>query len=172
MQGMRAGILRAESAARGCHAVATDPAFRAIVASAYADTRNDFDALRSLVRDNPLQEARLDQIDPLLVRRHGELQHIIDSASISSSERSALVREGERVADQLNAITADMFADEKRLLGERQQKARHSCGRQDGFRGTRLWDPGCVPRDRGGRNGVDPEHHRPPRGARRRAPRR
>ena len=124
LQTMSANLARAESSARGFQ-LASDPLLRQESEKAAVDVRTDVAQIRSLTLDNPSQQQRLDQLEPLLDRRLDSLRQIIANASLSPTDRDTLVHAGESVMEQVRQIITNMQGEEARLLKIRSEGEAH-----------------------------------------------
>ena len=83
----------------------------------------DLSRLRALTADNPQQQAHLREVGVLGAAKLGELGRTVDLFR-SGGRQAALdvVRsgEGERLMDRIRTLTGAMYAEESRLLGERE----------------------------------------------------
>jgi CheY-like chemotaxis protein/CHASE3 domain sensor protein len=122
LQSLRGGIVRAESIARG-YALSADANASLALESAFSEVHRDFEAAQALVRDNPIQEVRLDEMDPLITRRHQQLQRFLEERNPTPTARAEFIAAGERAAGQIGGLITEMVNEEQRLLVERQQKA-------------------------------------------------
>jgi len=122
LESLRSGLLQAEGSARG-YALLADPVFQNTLKASAETITTEIKALRALVRDNPIQESRLDQLEPLSHRRLEELNRFFDAGTPNSGARAAIVRTGEQTSFQIRELIGLMLEEEARLLGERQHKA-------------------------------------------------
>ena len=123
---MLAGILQAESCARGYN-LAPDPSLKSLYKDAAVQVNANFQALRGLTPDNPNQQDRLDRLQPLLDMRLSVLQRLIDlrddAGGGQEAQRVALVTNGEGAMNSIRQLAADMMEEEKGLLAKRQKTA-------------------------------------------------
>lgn len=84
--------------------------------------RQTVEAIRRLTRDNPRQQARLDQLSPLLTQDLSSIESRRNSASprVSPSERARRERIASH-ANEINAIAESMQDEEEMLLEQRLQ---------------------------------------------------
>jgi CheY-like chemotaxis protein len=127
VESLNAQLTSAESAARG-HEIAGGQAFRDRVVAAPAETAPIITELRSLIPDNPAQQKRLTELEPILARRFHELEILVDSQSSTPADKAAraqvLAGSGEAQTEQARRILTDMADDERQLLAERQARAK------------------------------------------------
>ncbi len=118
------GDLRdAESARRG-YAITKLPVHRELFERANREVSADMRSLRELTQDNRRQQARLDQIDPLLSQRRELMTRAIrlqDQGALDPQTNVQLTAEGVQISEQIRALIAEMGSEENRLLAERQQ---------------------------------------------------
>jgi C4-dicarboxylate-specific signal transduction histidine kinase len=113
----------AESAARG-YLLTGDGNIRTDFIQLRDAVRRRHRGISALVSDNPQQQARLDQIEPLLARRLGQLDQVIAlgpgqfAAALSIVQNDRL----ERLAAQIRDRFAEFRQAEVNLLFERQQR--------------------------------------------------
>jgi CheY-like chemotaxis protein/CHASE3 domain sensor protein len=124
LEGLQSGLLQAESSSRG-YSLVPDAAFKDLFKEAVLQVHSNFRKLQGLVQDNPLQEERLDTLEPLIQRRLDVLQKLIDlrDASASGSEtKEVLVTEGQEAMAQIRELISQMMDMEAGLLKERQAR--------------------------------------------------
>ena len=129
LQGLLAGMLQVESSSRG-YTLAPTPGFRDLSARARVNITANFRALRNLVQDNPIQEERLDQLEPLIAHRLDSLQKLMDlrdsDAGGPDPRRAFLVTDGQQNMEQIRQLISDMMGEEQSLLKTRQALAGNS----------------------------------------------
>ena len=99
-------LAEAQNAGRGYTLTGDDEDLVARTMAARGVERAE-DQLRTLTRDNPQQQARLDRLAPLI---RGLL------VSITSDDTGAMVREVAAAAARIQSILRDLLAEERRLL--------------------------------------------------------
>jgi methyl-accepting chemotaxis protein len=89
----------------------------------YTASLNDLPAvlkeMRDLTRDNPAQQRRLDEVEPLIARKLGELKSTIElrrSSGFESTQKVIASGEGKRTMDDIRTVMAQMEHDERDLL--------------------------------------------------------
>jgi signal transduction histidine kinase len=85
--------------------------------------------VRLLTVDNPDQQRRLDELEPLLASRIARLDAAIEyrrSHGFEAEREARLVREGTLLSHELFARIADLAAEERRLLVGREQRTANS----------------------------------------------
>jgi signal transduction histidine kinase len=85
--------------------------------------------VRTLTADNPSQQRRLDELDPLLARRTAELDAALEDRRIHGLEpdREATEARAATLADdELLRRVADLVAEERRLLVDREERTARS----------------------------------------------
>ena len=126
LEALRAALPEAESSARGYQLLPKGD-FKSSFQTANAKSNGAFHALRDLVHDNPIQEQRLDQLEPLLAERFQQLQELLDlpatAADSATGKRANLVQDGEQTMDSIERLVSDMEAEESRLLEMRKANA-------------------------------------------------
>jgi CheY-like chemotaxis protein/CHASE3 domain sensor protein len=125
LEGLQAGLLQAESSSRG-YSLVPNAAFKDLFKEADIQANANFRKLRDLVQDNPVQEERLDRLDPLIRRRLDVLQKLIDlrdaSPASAQAEQTILVTEGQEAMAQIRQLISQMMDEEAGLLKERQTR--------------------------------------------------
>jgi CheY-like chemotaxis protein/signal transduction histidine kinase/CHASE3 domain sensor protein len=131
LQGLLAGMLQVESSSRGYDLV-SDPEFKNLTKTARVDITSNFRALRTLVQDNPIQEERLDKLEPLIARRLDSLQKLMDlrdaGGTADDPQRASLVTQGQQNMEEIRQTLADMMGEEQRLLQIRQHREANMAG--------------------------------------------
>ena len=119
-------LVDAESGMRG-YAVTGDPTFLDTYDRAQSTWRPQFDRLQQLTRDNPGQQARLDQLGVVLRERFFSLAEFRSArqAGRQGSELTQGLREGQRVTDGIRELVHQMDQAESRLEEIRQRDARN-----------------------------------------------
>lgn len=121
-QDLLASMLDAETGERG-FLITNDIAFLAPYRGAENRARQRLTELRSLTRDNPDQQVRLDMLGGLMERRLRSLEEQIAARATTGFEsaRSLLVTElgGKALMDSVRQVSAAIEDDENRLLAMR-----------------------------------------------------
>jgi signal transduction histidine kinase len=89
----------------------------------------DVKGVRDLTQDNPVQQAALDRLEPLLLTRLTEMRDRIETRRSRGAEQSGeLVRldSGEKHMDEIRAATGEMKQEERRLLARRTEESEAS----------------------------------------------
>ena len=91
----------------------------------------DVQNLRQLTRDNSLQQASLDQLEPLIANRLAQLQGATETHRALGSEAAIMAVRGDRgrETEKIHAIITAMLQEEDRLLAERSKAATASSRR-------------------------------------------
>jgi signal transduction histidine kinase/CheY-like chemotaxis protein len=118
LQALQADVARSESSARG-YELLNDPALQAKSDQASSRAKEDLAQLRSLTPDNPIQQARLDKLGPLIDQRLDLLRRLVTPGETPAANRENVIRDGETYMDQVNQVISDMQAEENRLLEQR-----------------------------------------------------
>lgn len=115
-------VLRAaESAERG-YVITGEERFFDGERGAEAELSKPIQALRELTADNPIQQQRLDVVEPLIRGRVAELDRVMETRRASgfdAAEKAIVTGSGVRVSDELRAITGQVEATERQLLKAR-----------------------------------------------------
>jgi PAS domain S-box-containing protein len=112
-----------QSAGRG-YIITGDPEYLKPYYNVVGPLVEGIERLRSLTRDNPRQQARLDQLTPLIQKRLDLAEQNIRLRRDQGFEAArALVatNQGKLVMDQIHAIIGEMLREEDELLGERRR---------------------------------------------------
>src|ERR1035437_1501032 len=91
---------------------------------AIATTVND---LRKLTSDNPAQQKRIGQVEPLIAARLFELQRTIEmrrNRDVQQAMKAIQAGEGKRLMDELRGMLGEMEREERNLLEQRAGDAR------------------------------------------------
>lgn len=97
--------------------------YRAELEAATSRVNASFLLLRSLTADNAGQQARLDRLEPLLLRRRSRLQELIsirDSAGLDRAERLREERLGKPDADEMWSLCKEIQEEEYGLAAQRE----------------------------------------------------
>src|SRR5581483_11552104 len=117
VQTMLLGLRDAERGARG-YAISGDKAHVVPYRRAELPTLEAFSALRTLTRDNPGQQERLDQLHGLLLHHWALLRQTIvlrkRTGFVAASQVIAGAH-GRHIGDQIDHVTDEMLREEKRL---------------------------------------------------------
>ncbi|HEY9909659.1 MAG TPA: response regulator [Thermosynechococcaceae cyanobacterium] len=82
--------------------------------------------LRTLTNDNPIQQQNLKTLAPLISAKFTEMQRVIDiqqQQGLEAARQQIVVNRGKALMDQIRQVTADIEAEERRLLGGRSAEA-------------------------------------------------
>lgn len=126
-----AGLVDAETGQRG-YLLTGEPSYLEPYRAATKHIDRAIGNLKSLTSDNPNQQKRIENLEPLVEKKLAELQLTIDlrtKGSLASANRVVLEGSGKRWMDQIRALTAEMIDEEESLLGARSQKANESVAR-------------------------------------------
>jgi CheY-like chemotaxis protein/signal transduction histidine kinase/CHASE3 domain sensor protein len=125
LESLIADLSRSESSSRG-YELAFDPGIRTDAEQAAARAKHDFENLRNLTQDNPVQQERLDKLEPVMIQRLDALQRLMDLAPSTGvvTDRTAIVREGEAYMSQVRELIHDMQEEENTLLKQRRAVVR------------------------------------------------
>jgi len=88
--------------------------------------------LKNLTSDNPNQQKRIQNLQPLVEKKLTELQRTIElrkSEGFAAANRAVLLGSGKQWMDQIRALIAEMANEEKDLLRIRTQEANESVAR-------------------------------------------
>src|SRR5229473_834887 len=88
--------------------------------------------LKNLTSDNPNQQRRIQNLEPVVEKKLAELQRTIDlrkSEGFAAANRAVLKGSGKQWMDQIRVIIAEMANEEKDLLRIRAQEANESVAR-------------------------------------------
>jgi CheY-like chemotaxis protein/signal transduction histidine kinase/CHASE3 domain sensor protein len=126
LESLQAGLPQAESSARG-YQLSPDPQFKTSFENAKIKSNNAFRDLRDLVHDNPIQEGRLDRLEPLLAERFQHLEQLLNLSPTTNDantvERTQLVQQGADSMAAIRDLIADMEKEEDGLLKKRNVEA-------------------------------------------------
>jgi CHASE3 domain sensor protein len=93
-------------------------------APAIATTVND---LRKLTSDNPAQQKRIGQAEPLIAAKLFELKRIIEmrrNRDVQQATKAIQAGEGKRLMDELRGLLGEMEREERNLLEQRAGEVR------------------------------------------------
>jgi signal transduction histidine kinase len=100
--------------------------------AAAVQVSDDIVNLRGLTADNPVQQATLGRIEPMIVARIGVLRDIIERLDagdeVSGSRVVAMRLASQALTEQISALATNLKAEEWHLLAERRAAARHGMG--------------------------------------------
>ncbi|GCE76406.1 methyl-accepting chemotaxis protein [Cellulomonas biazotea] len=111
----------AETGQRGYLITGVDTYLAPYTAAKVAVT-DHVDTARQLTGDNADQQARLDELEPLIAAKFAEMQETIDvrgTDGFEAAQAIVLSDQGKVVMDQIRALLDDVRADESALLVER-----------------------------------------------------
>ncbi|HEV2176742.1 MAG TPA: CHASE3 domain-containing protein [Terriglobia bacterium] len=83
--------------------------------------------LRKLTSDNPIQQQRLDAVEPLVATKFAELQEVIDlrkNKGFGPAAQEVLTDKGKNEMDEIRKLVGDMGDEENNLLAERSTEER------------------------------------------------
>ncbi len=78
--------------------------------------------LRDLTSDNPIQQKRLDALEPLVASKFAELQEVIDlrrDKGFAPASQEVLTDRGKKEMDEIRKLVNDMRTEETNLLAQR-----------------------------------------------------
>src|ERR1700761_2981375 len=108
LEGLNSSLLQAQSAARG-YVLAPSDVFQKNFDAASSDIRDDLQSLRALTPDNPQQQHRLDQLEPDVSMRLGQLRRLIainpDLATNKQIQIATVIKDGQDKADEIHTLT-------------------------------------------------------------------
>ena len=119
-------LIDIETGARG-FVVTGEPAYLEPFEAARTNMNAQFGDLRALTRDNPLQQAKCNGLEPLIARRIALAQTVVDArrnAGFEAARLELINGQGKAVMDQIRAELANMDAEEQSLLIQRSAAAR------------------------------------------------
>ncbi len=82
--------------------------------------------LRELTKDNPVQQRRLDTLDPLIRAKLAELNQTVElrqQKGLAAAQAVVATDRGKQLMDNIRSVLSAMEADERRLLQQRSQAA-------------------------------------------------
>jgi methyl-accepting chemotaxis protein len=115
----------AETGQRG-FVITGDEAFLEPHTAASKDLPAVVSQTRELTRDNPDQQRRIDEVEPLIARKLAELKRTIDlrrSAGFAATQAVIAHGEGKRTMDEIREVMAQMENNERDLLRQRAAEA-------------------------------------------------
>ena len=132
------GILKdAETGQRG-YVITGSEAFLEPYAGAMAALPKVERELRALTRDNPRQQRRLNELEPLVAQKVAELKHSIDvrrKDGFEAAQHIVAGGEGKKIMDGIRRVLGEMEREERELL---EQRARETAAAANGARATVL----------------------------------
>ncbi len=99
-----------------------DPAFLAAFSASVTTAQHQLQVVRTLTRDNPVQQAHCDAVAGLLARKIATAQTEVDlrrDAGFEAARRMVIGDTGDVVMDQIRARIAAMHAEQRTVLGRR-----------------------------------------------------
>ncbi|MGH7591358.1 MAG: CHASE3 domain-containing protein, partial [Gemmatimonadales bacterium] len=111
----------AETGQRGYLLTDIDP-FLAPYSAAVGQVNANVDSLRRLTLDNPAQQRRIGQLQPLVKSKLDELQRTIDlrrSRGTDAAVAAVKTERGKQIMDEIRQLTDGMVVDERALLAQR-----------------------------------------------------
>ena len=108
----------AETGQRG-YIITGNPSFLEPYKSGTAAVGDKVKSTRELTRDNPRQQKRFDELEPLITLKLQEMQQVIDlrnNQSVDAAVKTVQNGQGKRTMDQIRAILAQMDHEERDLL--------------------------------------------------------
>ncbi len=121
----------AETGQRG-YVITGDEVFLEPYQTAVGSVPSVVKELRQLTADNPNQQKRLDQMEPLIAAKMAELKQTIDLRRKGKLEDvTTIVRggEGKRIMDDLRRVLAEMDTEERDLLKQRAAEVESAASR-------------------------------------------
>ncbi|AEE45184.1 methyl-accepting chemotaxis protein [Cellulomonas fimi] len=120
----------AETGQRGYLITGVD-SYLAPYTAAREEVQDHLDAVRGLTSDNPVQQDRLTELEPLVAAKFAEMQETIDvrdSQGFEAARAIVVSDEGKAVMDQIRGVLEDVRADEQALLEQRAQESAAAAG--------------------------------------------
>ena len=130
-QRMLVTITNAESAARGFIITGRESSL-ATLRDAERTLPRDIQNFKELTADNPVQQANIGNVAPLIQERMKLLQQVVQTRGTSGFDAALAVAAtdlGSAEMDGLRAVVARMDAEERRLLVNRAEEAQHNGSR-------------------------------------------
>ena len=120
------GLLKdAETGQRG-FVITGDETFLAPYTAAVKDLPGVLKDTRALTRDNPNQQRRLDEVEPLAAHKLSELARTIEmrrSVGFEPTQKAIAAGEGKRAMDDIRSVMGEMENEERDLLRQRTAEA-------------------------------------------------
>lgn len=123
-----AGVQTVETGTRG-YVITGDSQFLEEYTQGRAATARYLPRLRSLVADNPVQQAKLDILEPLVERKLAVSQHNVATRrahGLADAVAEVATAEGKDIMDQVREVLANLQSEEDRLLAQRLEASRLS----------------------------------------------
>src|SRR6266852_7476137 len=111
----------AETGQRG-FVITGDESYLELYQSARVSVEKLVKDLRELTADNPHQQKRIDQAEPLIAAKFAELNQTIElrrSAGFEPTRKIVQAGEGKKAMDDIRAVLGQMDAEERELLKQR-----------------------------------------------------
>jgi PAS domain S-box-containing protein len=123
---LQSTLVDAETGARG-YAVTGDPVFLEPYLHAQSTWRQEFEQVRALTSDDPEEQRRIAQLEPLIGERIDFLTQLRTARAEqrTGAELTPNMLEGKRAMDQIRSVIAQMNAAEDRLEAARVQQSLH-----------------------------------------------
>jgi PAS domain S-box-containing protein len=131
LEQIRADIRTAEAGQRG-YLLTNGPEYLNSYNTSIQSVKKNYADARRLTADNALQQRRLDQFGPLLDRRLGLLQEVLDRSQ--KGEKAAALEiirigEGRQLTETIHSMIGEMEDEERHLLEQREQNQQASVRR-------------------------------------------
>jgi len=97
--------------------------------SAVGQTWDVFHRVRDLTADNPLEQSRLNALEPLIAQRMAEFDEGIEirrKQGLEAAQRNLLTGKGKQIHDRIRQAVAEMEETESMLLHARQARAKRA----------------------------------------------
>ena len=120
-----AHVADAESSVRG-YVLAATPEFLEPYSNALTAVEKSYGELRQLVRDNPNQGRRLDEMRKAIDAKLADLKRLVElrkTGTLDATVTSIAVGEGKRLMDRVRSLILEMDREEEELLGIRARDA-------------------------------------------------
>lgn len=126
VSGVRSLLASYEATGRG-YALSGDESYLDSEATTKAQIVQTMNALRTLTEDNPVQQRRLDTLEPIVMNRIDIRDAMVRARREQGIDAAELVaREGKRAADPIYQLLSQMEEDEHALLARRDREAEES----------------------------------------------
>jgi methyl-accepting chemotaxis protein len=122
---VRSSLKDAETGQRG-YLITADQAYLDPHTQALTDLDAEQKDLRTLTKDNPRQQQRLDDLAPLVAAKLAELDETINlrrAKGFDAAQQVVLTNKGKAVMDQIRTVLQAMSDEESGLLAKRQKAA-------------------------------------------------
>ena len=116
----------AETGQRG-YIITGDESFLGPYQAAVPEIATTVNDLRELTSDNPAQQKRIGQAEPLIAAKLFELKRVIEmrrNRDVDQAMKAIQAGEGKRLMDELRGILAEMEREERNLLEQRAGEVR------------------------------------------------